>query len=110
MRSRTSHSCDTALPGGVAGDFDARELAVLAGAEVTDAIQVFGAGALAAANEPSVLSARAHLFAARSLLGVVSGMPARAGINHALDQAAESLRVARASLANPTTVPRSFQT
>lgn len=72
---------------------DARELAGLALAETVDAIQVLSAGALAKSVEPDVLSARAHLMAARALL----------------DAAARNLRAARSALADPATLPPSFR-
>jgi cytochrome c peroxidase len=93
----------------IASDSDARELATLALAEIVDAIEVLRAGALANSSEPSVLSARAHLLAARALLAAVPGIAARTAIDNTLEQAAASLRAARAALANPATLPPSFQ-
>jgi hypothetical protein len=89
---------------------DARELAGLALAETVDAIQVLSDGALAKSVEPAVLSARAHLMAARGLLIAASGSPASsAAVGNMLDAAARNLRAARSALANPDTLPPSFR-
>jgi cytochrome c peroxidase len=88
---------------------DARELAGLALAETVDAVQVLSDGALAKSVEPAVLSARAHLMAARGLLNAASRSPASAAVRNMLDEAARSLRAARSALANPATLPPSFR-
>jgi hypothetical protein len=93
----------------MATDADARELASLAVAETVDAIEVTGAGALAKSTEIGVLSARAHLLATRSLLASVPGMASRPAIDNALAQAVNSLRAARAALANLNTLPQTFR-
>jgi hypothetical protein len=59
--------------------------------------------------EPGILSARAHLMAAKAILEVGRRLPFLNLIEHALDQAAGRLRSARMALANPATLPPSFQ-
>lgn len=90
-------------------DEDGRELASLALAEALDAFEVLSEGALAKSREPGVLSARAHLIAARVALEVGRRLPSRQLIENALDQAARSLRAARAALANPATLPLTYR-
>ncbi|HZO51630.1 MAG TPA: hypothetical protein VFB63_02890 [Bryobacteraceae bacterium] len=86
---------------------DARDLASLARAETIDAIQVLSEGALAKSQEPGILSARAHLAAARALLDL--GPESFAGIGNRLTQAVDKMRAARSALANPATLPSSFR-
>ena len=90
-------------------DADARELAALALAETIDAIEVLGGGALAKSTEVGVLSARAHLLAARGLLAAVPGIADRPAVDSALVQAVNRMRAARTALANEATLPPSFQ-
>jgi hypothetical protein len=59
--------------------------------------------------EPGILSARAHLIAAKVTLDVGRRLPFLPLIENALDQATRSLRSARMALANPATLPASFQ-
>jgi len=70
---------------------------------------VLSDGALAKTVEPAVLSARAHLMAARSLLDAVRRSTASAAVANMLDEAAHSLRAARSALASPATLPPSFR-
>jgi cytochrome c peroxidase len=86
---------------------DARDLAALALAETIDAIQVLSEGALAKSQEPGILSARAHLAAARALLDV--GPASLAAIGNRLEQAVNRMRAARSELANPATLPPSIR-
>jgi cytochrome c peroxidase len=89
---------------------DAVELAGLALAETVDAIQVLSDGALSKSVEPAVLSSRAHLMAARSLLNAAWGSQASsAALGNMLASATRSLRAARSALANPDTLPPSFR-
>jgi cytochrome c peroxidase len=90
-------------------DDDARDLAALALAETEDALQVLSQGALATSLEPGVLAARAHLVAAKVILDVGRRLPFLSLIESALAQAVRSLRSARMALANPATLPPSFQ-
>ncbi|HYZ83829.1 MAG TPA: hypothetical protein VE621_05480 [Bryobacteraceae bacterium] len=88
---------------------DARELAAVALAETVDAIEVVSDGALVKSREPGVLSGRAHLIAARVALDVGRRLPSLHLIENALDLAPHSLRAARGALANPATLPPSYQ-
>jgi mono/diheme cytochrome c family protein len=88
---------------------DAHDLANLALAETTDAIEVLSAGALAGSTEPGILAARGNLLAARALLDPVRGVPSLSAIGNALEQVLRSLRAARSSLANTATLPPTFQ-
>jgi cytochrome c peroxidase len=90
-------------------DDDARDLSALALAETEDALKVLSDGALAKSVEPGILSARAHLIAAKVMLDVSRRLPFLPLIENALDQATRSLRSARMALANPATLPPSFQ-
>jgi cytochrome c peroxidase len=93
----------------MATDDDAREMAALALAETVDAIEVLSDGALAKSREPAVLSTRAHLIAARAVLEVARRLPSRHAIENVLDQAARTLRSARAALANTATLPATYR-
>jgi cytochrome c peroxidase len=88
---------------------DARELSALAHAETIDAIEVLSGGALDGTHEPAVLSANAHLFAARQLLELGQRLPTRVAVQNALQHASQSLRAARAALANPSTLPSTYR-
>ena len=88
---------------------DALELAGLALADTVDAIQVLSQGALAKSTEQAILSARAHLLAAQASLDTARRPPASAAVGNMLEQALTSLRMARAALANPATLPPSFR-
>jgi cytochrome c peroxidase len=90
-------------------DDDARDMAALALAETGDALKVLSDGALAKSVEPGILSARAHVMAAKAILDVGRRLPFLSLIENALDQAARRLRSARMALANPATLPPSFQ-
>jgi cytochrome c peroxidase len=90
-------------------DDDARDLSALALAETEDALKVLSDGSLARSVEPGILSARAHLIAAKVILDVSRRLPFLPLIENGLDQAARSLRSARTALANPKTLPPSFQ-
>jgi cytochrome c peroxidase len=89
-------------------DADAHDLANLAFAETADAIKVLSEGALGKSREPGILSARANLAAAGSLLQVAQHMQ-RPAIDNVLQQATNRLRVARSDLANPVTLPASYR-
>ena len=86
-----------------------RQLAGLAIAETIDAIEVLADGALAGAVEPSLLSARAKLLAARVVLDVAQRRQNPEAIDTLLNVAAGHLRAARSALANPATLPSSFR-
>lgn len=88
---------------------DARELAGLALADTIDGMEVLSEGALARSRETGILSARAHLFAARLSLELAQRLPSHALVEGALEHAARSLRSARSALANPATLPPSFR-
>jgi cytochrome c peroxidase len=90
-------------------DDDARELAALALAETIDALEVLSSGAFAKSLEVAILSARAHLVAAKAVLEVGRRLPSRHAIDNVLDQATRSLRMARAALSNPVTLPTSYR-
>ena len=94
---------------GMALDDDARDLAALASAETNDALSVLQTGALAKSAEPSILLARANLFAAKVTVDLVGKLPLRLLIDIALDQTATSLRLARAALAENGTLPASYR-
>lgn len=88
---------------------DARDLAGLALAETDDALEVLTSGSLAKNFEASVVSARAQLLAAKLSLESARRSSSQALIRAALEQAARSLRSARSALANPATLPPSYQ-
>jgi cytochrome c peroxidase len=92
----------------MASDADAHDLARLAYAETADAIKVLSEGALAKNIEPGILSARANVMAAGVLLQVAQYTP-RQAIDNVLQQATNRLRAARSDLADPATLPASFQ-
>jgi hypothetical protein len=92
----------------MASEDDVHDLARLAYAETADAIKVLSEGALAKNVEPGILSARANAAAAGVLLQVAQHTP-RQAIDNVLQQATNRLRAARSDLANPATVPNSFQ-
>jgi hypothetical protein len=93
----------------MASQTDAQDLAGLALAETIDAIDVLTNGALTKSQEPEVLTARAHLMAARAGLEVGSKLPSRGEIDTLLAQAARNLRLARSALANSATLPPSYK-
>jgi hypothetical protein len=88
---------------------DAQDLAGLGLAETNDAIQVLNEGALAKSAEPGILSARAQLMAARATLDAARHAGALQAIANMLHESAVKLRAARASLANPATLPPSYR-
>jgi len=92
----------------MAREADAHDLARLAYAEAADAIKVVSEGALAKNVEPVILSARANLLAAGVLLQVAQYTP-RQAIDNVLQQTTSRLRAARSDLADPATLPASFQ-
>lgn len=94
---------------GMSADDDARDLAALASAETNDAITVLQSGALAKSGEPSIVLARANLFAAKVTVDLAGKLPLRILIDLALDQTATSLRLARAALADNGTLPASYR-
>jgi cytochrome c peroxidase len=88
---------------------DLRDLARLSLAETVDALEVLSQGAFAKTSEPAVRSARTRLQAARVALELAKRLTVRWAIDDLLRVAIQQLRVARASLANPATLPRSFR-
>ncbi len=88
---------------------DLRDLARLSLAETVDALEVLSQGAFAKQSEPAVRSARIRLQAARVALELAKRLGVRWAIDDLLGVAIQQLRVARASLANPATLPRSFR-
>ena len=88
---------------------EVRELAGLALAETADAIEVLLQGALARSVEPSILTSRAHLIAARATLDASRRAPSRAAIVPLLEQSLRNLRTARSALANLDTLPVTYR-
>jgi cytochrome c peroxidase len=88
---------------------DLRDLARLSLAESVDAIEVLSQGALATQSEPAVRTARLRLQAARAALELARRLGVRWAIDDLLGVAVQQLRIARTSLANPATLPRSFR-
>ena len=95
--------------GQMAGEDDVHDLAGLALTETNDALAVLASGALVRSTEPSILSARDHLLAARLWLQLAGILPRHPVIDVALNQATASLRSARTALAETTTLPPSYQ-
>ena len=95
--------------GKMSRDEDARELAALALAETIDALEVLSGGALARSREAGILTSRAHLIAARLALEVARRLSSSHLIDNALEVATRSLRAARSVIANPATLPPSYQ-
>jgi hypothetical protein len=88
---------------------DSRDLARLSLAEVIDAWEVLGAGALAADGDPVIREARNRLRAARVALDVAQQLPVTPAIGNLLEAAVRELRAARSVLAAPTTLPAAFR-
>jgi hypothetical protein len=88
---------------------DAHDLSALAQAETIDAIEVLSGGAFAQSREVAILTAHAHLSAARQLLESGQRLPTRVAVQNALEHASRSLRSARAALANPSTLPSTYR-
>ena len=88
---------------------DMRDLARLSLAETIDAMEVLSQGALAKEIEPSILSARAMLLAARLTLEAAQDAQEPMAIGNVLAAAVRHLRAARSNLADPATLPRSFR-
>jgi hypothetical protein len=88
---------------------DLRDLARLSLAETVDALEVLSQGAFAKQSEPAVRSARIRLRAARVALELAKRLGVRWAIDDLLAVAIQQLRGARAALANPATLPRSFR-
>jgi len=88
---------------------DQRELARLSLAETVDALDVLSAGSLSRSREPAIRSASARLTAARLALEAAQHLRLRWAIDTLLNVAIQQLRAARADLANPATLPRSFR-
>jgi hypothetical protein len=86
-----------------------RELARLAAAETIDAMVVLSEGAFARRHESGILSARAHLFAARLALDASRHLHSSRTIDVLMLVALRHLRGARDELANPATLPSSFR-
>jgi cytochrome c peroxidase len=87
---------------------DMRDLARLSLAETVDALEVLSEGAFAKQREPAVRSARIRLQAARVALELAKRLGVRWAIGDLLGVAIQQLRGARATLANPATLPASF--
>jgi hypothetical protein len=88
---------------------DKRELAGLTLAETFDAMQVLSEGSLATDIEPSIRLAQVKLLDARMALEVARHLPVANAIDNLLDVAIRQLRAARSALADPASLPRSFQ-
>jgi hypothetical protein len=88
---------------------DKRELAALSLADIIDAMQVLSDGSLARQIEPSLLSARVRLLAARLALEAARHAQVPQAIDNLLGVAVQQLRAARSDLANPGTLPPSFR-
>jgi hypothetical protein len=91
------------------GVADLRDLARLSLAETDDALEVLSQGAFAKQNEPAIRSARLRLRAAKVALELAHRLRARWAIDDLLGVALRQLRIARSALANPATLPTSFQ-
>jgi cytochrome c peroxidase len=88
---------------------DVRDLARLSLAETVDALEVLSQGAFATQSEPAIRSARIRLQAARVALELAKRLAVRWAIDDLLGVAIQQQRIARASLTNPATLPRSFR-
>jgi cytochrome c peroxidase len=88
---------------------DMRELARLSLAETIDALEVLSNGALEKQREPALRSARVRLRAARVALEAARRLGIRWAVDDLLGVALWQLRSARSFLANPATLPPSFQ-
>ena len=88
---------------------DQRDLARLSLAETVDALEVLSAGSLSRSGEPALRSAKSRLLAARVALEAAQHLRIRWAIDGLLNVAIRQLRAARADLANPATLPRSFR-
>jgi mono/diheme cytochrome c family protein len=88
---------------------DKRELAGLTLAETADAMQVLSEGSLGSDTEPSIQLARVRLLGARLALEGAGHLAIRDAIDNLLDVAIRQLRAARSALADPASLPPSFQ-
>ena len=88
---------------------DLHDLARLSLAETVDALEVLSQGAFAKQSEPAIRSARIRLRAASVALELAKRLGVRWAIDDLLGVAIQQLRGARASLANPATLPRTFR-
>jgi cytochrome c peroxidase len=89
-------------------DEDVHDLARLAAAETSDAINVLSTGALQRSQEQAILSARANLLITAGLLVAAQHAP-RPVANLVVDEALKTLRGARSALADPATLPLSYR-
>jgi cytochrome c peroxidase len=88
---------------------DARELTALGREELSDAIQVLSSGALERRPDFAVLIARGRLIAARGQLDGGRNAASVAAMEASLQTALQSLRGARESLVDPSTLPASLR-
>jgi hypothetical protein len=88
---------------------DMRDAARLSLAEVVDAMEVLSAGALSSRDDPAVRTARVRLTVAQAALGAAERLKVAGAIENLLSVALRDLRAAREALAEPTTLPASFQ-
>lgn len=88
---------------------DVHDLARLSVAETIDALEVLSQGAFATQREPAVRVARIRLQAAKVALEATRRLGIQRANHELLGVAVEQLRIARAALADPATLPRSFQ-
>lgn len=103
-------SIDVATRGrAMATSADLNDMARLALAETEDAREVLSEGALSAHKEPDLQSARIELHAASVALDLAQSLSNTRAIDNHLRTAVGHLRKARSALANPATLPSSFQ-
>ena len=88
---------------------DMRDAARLSLAEVVDAMEVLSAGALSRRDDPAIRTARVKLAVAQAALGAAERLKVAGAIENLLSVALRDLRAAREALAEPTTLPASFQ-
>ena len=88
---------------------DMRDAARLSLAEVVDAMEVLSAGALSRRDDPAIRTARVKLNEAQATLGAAERLKVAGAIDNLLSVALRDLRAAREALAEPTTLPASFQ-
>jgi hypothetical protein len=87
---------------------DVRDLARLAIAETSDAMNVLSVGALERNIEAGIQLAKANLHATTGLL-VSAQHAAGPAVDVVLNEALKSLRAARSALADPATLPASYR-
>ena len=87
---------------------DVHDLARLAAAETSDAMNVLSTGALDGNREQGIRVARENLLATSGLL-VAAQQAARPAAAVVLNEALQRLRAARSALADPATLPASYR-